>query len=337
MTDVNKHANVILTKETTKGTLEVSSRELAELLFKAATGKTDKLSHDFSGDFIVTADDIQNLHDRLRQCFATYHVLTGPTVTIRIEYDNGEKQQFSSYEKYMELGRYRPEVTSEFVMKYELIIKLPDVENPQRYILNISIDSHLPLLKSDAQSTESIDIVQYVVFTMIVPSISMSVDYVDYMYAKSFQNIVEDWTKPLHKNKYSNIMRWCAGRIGMWRSDFRRLSLVGAALFVLTYVYMRKINMEDVSEFGNLFAYTIIFYAISLFFFEWCGGKFSEAVQNSMTPTVILLTKGDEDAYEFHKNKKKMTLPTIIKCITGSLFAVFVHVVASALVAKIGL
>jgi hypothetical protein len=311
-----------------------NTNQVIQVLYKAATGRTDKLSHRFSDNYIITAEDIDHLHARLGQCFATYHILAGPTVTIVVEYENGEKDQYSGYDKYRAAGTHRPQIVSEISLKYELIIRLPDAEKPQRYIINISAESRMFIIdeNSDTNFFSSPNSWFYMASS---PSIYVSVDYVDYMYAKVFVGLTEEWVKTIQTNKNNRTIEWCGKRMLWWPVVFRRFSFIGSGLFIITYTLWHRERTLDTSDIAIAISFALIVFALSNYIFEWFGEKFLAVIRDSITPTVILLTRGDATTYESHLNRKKTTRPKLVTSVIGTLLTTGLHAAAGGAIAAI--
>jgi hypothetical protein len=68
---------------------------------------------------------------------------------VKVSFHNEESQHFSSWERFKLFDSGKAEIVSEVVIKYEFLIRLPELKDPQQYILNIDVDSKLPVVNDD--------------------------------------------------------------------------------------------------------------------------------------------------------------------------------------------
>ncbi|GEM_PF-5407358 len=320
--------------------LEVrDSHAVIQAIYRAATGKPDKLTRSFPGNFVVTRDDIEHLHQRMKQSILSYDILDDPTTTIIIDYDNDEKEQFSSYDNYIKSGTHRPELISEILIVYEFIIKPPKKQDnqtkPQRYIVNISIDSKLPVLKMDKESIENIFISSSWFYIIGHHSINVSVDYIDFMYGKVFKNVVEEWVSTIKVNKTSRLTMWCAEKLMIWPIIFKRLSFLGLGIFLWTYSLLRNGNEIQTIELVNILASVFTIFFLSTFIFEWIGVKFTNVIKSSVIPSAIVITRGDQTFYNEQIRRKENQRIGAAKNIMGAILTTALHSIAGYIAAAI--
>ena len=119
-----------------------------QALYHAATGKTENLEKRLTKNFIVRKDDVTQLYFKIMQQLEHFERVAGPTITVKVSFHNHEHQQFSSWERFAIFDTGKSEIVSDIVIKFEFLIRLPEQQTPQRYVLNIDIDSKLPMILS---------------------------------------------------------------------------------------------------------------------------------------------------------------------------------------------
>jgi hypothetical protein len=112
-----------------------------QALYHAATGKTENLTKQLSKNFIIRESDLNQLYFKIMQQLEHFERVAGPTVTIKVQFDNRESQQFSSWVGFKLSDSGKTEIVSNVVLKFEFVIKLPEVPVPQRYVVNIDLFS----------------------------------------------------------------------------------------------------------------------------------------------------------------------------------------------------
>jgi hypothetical protein len=165
-----------------------------QALYHAATGKTETLEKRLTKNFIVRKSDVEQLYFKIMQQLEHFERIAGPTITVKVSFNNHEHQQFSSWERFKLFDSSRAEVVSDIVIKFEFLIRFPEQHDPQRYVLNIDVDSKLPMVLEDDEPPGF--------FGMFfglekIPSLNISIDFIDYLCAKNFLQIVEAGSTPL--------------------------------------------------------------------------------------------------------------------------------------------
>ncbi len=178
-----------------------------QALYHAATGKTENLTKQLSKDFIVRKNDLDQLYFKIQQQLEHFEKVAGPTVTINVRFHNRESQQFSSWERFKFFDSGKAEIVSDVVLKFEFLIRMPELTKPQRYVLNIDIDSKLPVV-ADEDDGGRISFLSLFFSPKGFPSLTVSIDFIDYLCAKNFLQIVEDWFNALEASPSSKWRTW---------------------------------------------------------------------------------------------------------------------------------
>jgi len=228
-----------------------------QALYHAATGKTENLTKQLSKEFIIRRYDIEQLYIKIMQQLEHYEKVAGPTVTVKVRFGNHESQQFSSWERFKLFDSGRTEIVSDLVLKFEFVIKLPEIKSAQRYVLNIDIDSKLPVYIE--QGRARLSFLSFILFLEDMPSLTVSVDFIDYLCAKNFVQIVEDWFATLDSSPSTQWRRWCK-RVSMpWPIMFRTVfSNIGAAAFLAIYTYLKGPDLGGTTQLMYLLCVTIV-------------------------------------------------------------------------------
>lgn len=169
--------------------IERAPASAIQALYHAATGKTENLQKRFTKNFIVRKNDIEQLYFKILQQLDHFERVAGPTVTIKISFHNHESQQFSSWERFKLFDSGKAEIVSDVVFKIEFLLRFPELSNVQRYVLNIDIDSKLPMLSEDDKAKEPI--LRFFPRLDLIPSLTVSIDFIDYLCAKILYRLLK--------------------------------------------------------------------------------------------------------------------------------------------------
>jgi len=125
------------------------SKTTLQSIYHAVTGKTESMSEAFNGNVIIKSADIDTLYGRLMDQISIHKQFSPPTITITVKYDGEKTARYSSWELYKKTFHSNSSLTSEFIIKIECLLEIPGASSYQRCIINVAIDSSMPLLTSN--------------------------------------------------------------------------------------------------------------------------------------------------------------------------------------------
>jgi hypothetical protein len=282
-----------------------------QALYHAATGKTENLQKQLTNNFIVHRNDIEQLYIKVLQQLVIFDCIAGPTVTIKVGFHNHESQQFSSWERFKIFDMGKAEIVSEVVIKFEFLIRLPDLTTPQRYVLNIAIDSKLPMV-SNEEGYRGFSAFRFFYRLEEIPSLTVSIDYIDYIFAKNFVQIVEDWFDTLETSPSWKWRSWATDLPFTWRLIFSRFSNIGAAAFVALYAYLKGGDLGTTVQVVYLGAVAIVVWTICNLICGHMGHLFETVMSKKLIPATILLTVGDERAFKKVQERARTVVPKMV-------------------------
>jgi hypothetical protein len=267
-----------------------------QALYHAATGKTENLEKRLTKNFIVRKPDLEQLYFKVLQQLEHFERVAGPTITVKVGFHNNEHQQFSSWERFRIFDAGRAEVVSDVVIKFEFLIRLPEQLDPQRYVLNIDVDSKLPMVIDEEK--RGYGIFHFFFGLEKLPSLTVSIDFIDYLCAKNFVQIVEDWFNVLEESPTSKwYKRFTTFQLN-WRFTFSKFANIGAAIFIALYAYLNRGDVGNLTQIIYLGSVAIVAWTISLVLCAHIGNLFESLISKSFIPAAIVLTTGDERAFK---------------------------------------
>ncbi|MGU3495580.1 hypothetical protein ACLBXM_16190 [Xanthobacteraceae bacterium A53D] len=219
--------------------LESMPKTALQAIYHAVTGKTENFTKYINGNVIVRSADIDNLYQMICDQMGHYSMPVSPTVTVIVKCANGKSITYSSWERYERIRVSLNEVTSEISLKIEFLVDLPNTPQPQRLILNVNVDSSLPILQKRNDPIEGeMDGFSLYLFTRSEwRTVELSIDFVDYMVAKIFSSVVEEWFATLKVTPRPYLNNFLMKNQMAIRSTLAQTSRVGMAAFLLTYAF----------------------------------------------------------------------------------------------------
>lgn len=299
------------------------SKSAIQALYHAVTGKTETLSKEFSKNVIITSDDIDRLYHMMNDQFSLYPSVVIPTTTVVVKNKNGKSTQYSTWERYTHLRVNNHEITSDFSLKFEMLIHLPDTATPQRCVVNITIDSSLPIIADDDHRSNMDEIFPF--FFLIRSewrTLLVSIDFVDFLVARSFISTTEEWFNSLPKTPQRNFSKFLMSNINIIRSTLSQSGRIGMASFLAGYAYFVDPNFIYIENlilagsFGLFIWSTLFIIEISIF------KIISRRIMKNIIPSVIILSEADKSEYSriiSQINSPELTALGFILSVSGSI------------------
>ena len=299
---------------------------LVQALYHAATGKTENISKRFVRPTIIRRQDLDNLYLKINQQLDLHAKVSPPTVTVKVGLNTHESQQFSSWERFSLFDIGKSELIDDVIIKFEFLLEIPSTPAPQRYVLTIDLDSMLPVIVE--KDKNEIDRSFMLVALPSFPACTVSVDFIDYLCAKGFCQIVEDWFNGLdvaeNKNWLASIRRFNVP----WPTISISLSTVGLALYVAVYGKLAQGGF-DFKRGCYLVGIGLTLWALAYTTLAFVSRSVSRKIQGSYIPAVILLTRGDERAFSKINEQSQTAARQLFRFILAVLATLTLNVAAS--------
>lgn len=301
-----------------------------QAIYHAVTGRTENLSKWLHGNVIVKNGDFSRLHAMLQDQWNIHPLLADPTTTIIVNTEHDRKIQYSSWPRFQALQIESKEITSDIVLRIEFVTELPNTSTPQRCVININIDSALPLIDSiRKESDDSPPPGFFLVIGRNWRTVEVSIDFVDYVLAKNFLSVVDEWFKSLEKIPDNRVANYISKNSHLMIVFSAQTGRIGAAFFLLTYYLL--MNSADTTLLS-------LFYPASLCLLTWSivqavSTQIIESARKkasrNILPSCIILTEGDRKAFENAISAKTSSAAMGLQILGGALFAVVLNVLAS--------
>jgi len=186
------------------------SFQLAQAFYNEITGKSERLTDEFSTSFILTMANVEQLHHRVIQSTVQYNIVSANT-SFSVSYTNDSSERFSSIERFTAHAGAKGVAIDEIDINYNLLVILPKTNKPQEYRINIKLVSRtakIESMKADiAELPVSIPLAQFESkFTCRV-----SIDFVDVTVANSFMSVIKSWNDCLEVTDFNKFIRVLRG------------------------------------------------------------------------------------------------------------------------------
>lgn len=133
-------------------------------IFHEITGKTDTLSKRYQVNFKIDADDLVQLHERLRQAVEQYNV-KAHNCSVTVHFIDDNRQQFQSFESFRLMSASSTACVESVHIKYDLLIIPTLTQALQTFELQIQLTSRVAAERRIEDSLDAYHPLSYIKLT----------------------------------------------------------------------------------------------------------------------------------------------------------------------------
>lgn len=298
-----------------------------QAIYHHVTGKTENMSQSFNGNVLIESHDVDRLHQMIIDQVATHHVEFGPTVTIEVKHANERSFHHSSWEHYKNIVPANNEITSEITLKFEFVLDLQNTAGPQRCSVSIMMDSSLPVI-NDEKFLGKRPYGFWVFFSREWMTARVSIDFVDFMIARGFAGVVEEWFKGLAPSPTPILNSKLLNGYGVFSSISSQMGRLGFSIFLAIYVYLNQSTLELAR----------LTYAVCAGFSVWSlyaiirppiMQAILKRITSNIVPSVLLLSPADKKCYDRIAKALSSTRATVAGMVMTILLSVAINLISS--------
>lgn len=278
--------------------------KIAQAIYNAVTGKTEKLSRTFGKDYLIGRDDFQQLHAKLEQSCSQWEVLQ-KNCNITVHHLEDNKEVFSSFERFRVYDQSRTSPTESVSYEFNILLKLPDTEKPQPYKLTVRALSKIAVVHRMEKEMAPPPFLRF--FT--AGNVVIEVEYVDYVVARNIMGVLESWVSEIEIDSHYDWVKPIQ-KFSHWFGPFIHaaiIALFGLALFKATPAILPAGAESSVlAQWLILAGSTLV---LSGLIARALGRLAESGVDRILSISAIHLNKGDERLIKRFKkrNRWKMT------------------------------
>lgn len=122
------------------------SLQVIQNIYHELTGKAEDVSKYYSESFQFVHADYEQLHHRISQCCEQYNIKAS-NCSIKVYYINDTQETFSSFERFKHFNVGSSSSVESVLLKYNFLIILPKLNQPQSYTLSVRTASRVSIEK----------------------------------------------------------------------------------------------------------------------------------------------------------------------------------------------
>lgn len=182
------------------------SFKMAQAFYNELTGKSEQISEKFTKSYILTIDNIEQLHQRIIQSTAQYSIASA-NASFSIKYQNDSSERFSSIERFKVHAGAKGIPVEEVDISYRFLVVLPETKKPQEYRINISLISRVVKIEGLRKKIEDINISIPLWQFDSELTCRASIDFTDITVANAFMSVIESWERTLDEVDTSPLIK----------------------------------------------------------------------------------------------------------------------------------
>lgn len=324
---INQELHTDMTQSHSEGELvtvtprtQLSFHELQDI-YSTLTGKSEKISSQFTKPYQIKFSDFENLDARIRQCCDSYgaRIKNGSVTVYHI---SGQSEQFSSFDRFRLYNQSNTSPVENINIEYNFIIIPAGSTEPKQYKIRIGLTSRVGIFeKSPDMSVGPLSIISMLGRV----TGGFHIDFSDYAVARHYQTQIEEWYEAL---EFGPERRWLTS-IQMFSHWFRQALPLLAMMIVAYAFYIAPNNARTTSGMEpDLYASMILFgAAMTLAFYtgSFAGRLIEWGVDRIQSLSFVHLNKGDEKLIAKWSSRN---LKSVAALALGVLAAIFQNIAA---------
>ncbi|UBX50011.1 hypothetical protein LDO51_04110 [Providencia alcalifaciens] len=298
------------------------------------TGKNEKTSFRSSADLHIDMNELNQIHHKISQ-ICDVHNIIAQSESITVIHSKERKEQFTSFDRFKIYNNGITSPTLTVLMEYNFSILPNGSINPQQYKLTIRLNSRIALIqqmKEDAPPFIRSNLIRF----MYGPTADISVEYVDYVIARSFIEAMQEWVDGCKKTKNKlKFLQYFQGISHLFPSI---ISFANGIL--LTYFFIKNIPevLNEKSSYLDVLQYGILFFSsfmlmskIASFF----GGLLESSIDRYIPISYLSLNQGDKRIINDYHDEKSNNIFSLIFSISLTIsLGVVSSLIASLILVK---
>lgn len=312
------------------GTNYPVSMQLVQSIYNELTGKSEKISHGYAKPYQIMIEDLEQLNTKIIQLQEQYQI-SSHNCSVTIYYYKDTRETYSSFERFKLVDKSRLSPINSIVLKYNFLIKLPKTNRLQNYNLSIRLSSRITAVKELKEDLpEEFELPMF----LLDRNAQVTIEYVDYLVARNFQDAIKGWVDGLTENQFPKIVQ----HIRQKAHYIPRITKYGMGLLVLCLI-LDLVNIflpKGSVELNVLTKFLLIAMSVQFLTFniaDWLGGLSGKGLRSMHEISYIKINKGDEREIEKALRENKYAMIKIILGILGTIIlGVITEVIAGYLV-----
>ena len=290
-----------------------------DLFFKMhqkINAKNEEISKSYNDNILVKFSDVKELHFKTVQSIKSLKpIKSNINVRIVVSHNEGESEKFNSFEAFEERNLTNPNPTSDVRMIYSFSIYDKDSNSFENYKVICHISSRVAeLSKIEKEAPPFIS--SALVSSLVTTTAKISVHYSDYVKARHFTAMFDEWVKGCDESKSIGVVNNLK-KYSHLISKFGRLAIFASlGLFTVNAISSGQISQDLIVKF--LVAYASVFVIVGGIS-ETILRKLEISIDSYLAMSYLNINKGDAKLISEFSGRNKSSVRWSIISLAGTI------------------
>ncbi len=188
----------------------------------------------------------------------------------------------------------------------------------------------MPLIVEDKKKKhERLDLGFFIFSRNPWRTVTYKIDFVDFLVAKNFSSLIDDWFKALPKQKEIKSWKIVLSNMPIIERLLHQISYGGASAFLLSFVYFRGSDEIDIKSLTVAVAIIMLIIAFYNMLRRSIVDTIKKTAIRNLVPSLIILNRADEiELYNIEKERSR-TITSIFIVAISALGNIALNLIAS--------
>lgn len=286
-------------------------------IYEKVNARREETQKSYKDNIIVTFSDVKELHNKTIQTInsLTTNHKAGVGVKIVVTHNGGEADKFKSFESFEKHNITSPNPTNSIHLIYNFTLFDNDSNQFENYKITNRISSRIAELQQIEKEAPPF-LPKEILFSILTTTAVISIEYTDYVKARHFIAMFEEWIKGCDENKSNSIMQYLKSVSHIIRR-FGIFTIYG----LLAYFTIKAIDSQIIIS--DLWIKFVIGYAsffmIIVGIAEMFLMKFERSIDGYLTLSYLNINKGDSKLIKEYNEKNTKTFIWIAVSTLGTI------------------
>lgn len=273
-------------------------------IYHQITGRTEQIRQRYTNNILLDFSEIEQLHFKIMQ-LCDIHTVIASNEVISVFHEKERKEQFTSFERFKAYNSNATKPTVNVVLRYNFSILLPDRKQPQEYIVTVRLTSRVAMLHSMEE-----DIPPFmrgrIVALSTMHTAEVSVEYADYVVARSFLEAFDEWIDGCNSKPKSKLVDF-SQEYSHLIPKLLQLLMAGVLIYFCLKAYTDFVSDGLPGDWGRFFiVFGAAFYFVTSISIS-AGRLIEKSLDGIHQISYLKLNKGDEKLINKFSDRNKST------------------------------
>lgn len=168
---------------------QVVSMQVVQQVYRDVTGKSERLTRQFTHNHRTSFADLENLNARIEQLLEQYNIRER-VCTVTLFHSDDYSERFSSFDRARAYDSGSTSPVENVRIEYNFLIVLPVTNKPQSFKVTVDVHSVAALFEKLREGSQ---IQRRLASAFTTSSGSLSIEYVDYAVARTILVAISQW------------------------------------------------------------------------------------------------------------------------------------------------